>query len=172
MPDRISRSGKSSRQQSLVPLSERQDEIVAHAIRVLGKVRHGESLSRAARSEHIKPATVKKHLPRQFRQDAPGKQWKPTKYDRLTVPMNVLTPQGPTMVPVRGSRQRNILGRYNVALRKWREGKVGAEAELAKFKGETVGGFALITDVAQLSKLEEADAISFEELYAALARVV
>lgn len=162
MPEKLS---------GVIPRSQRQAEVHTRAIRVLGKVRRGESLSKAARSEHIKSATVKKHLPRQFHQDAPGKRWKPTKYDRLTIPMNVLTPQGIVTVPVRGSRERNLLGRYNVALRKWREGERGTEAELAKFKNKTVGGLPLITDVAVLSMLEDADAISFEELYAALARV-
>jgi len=71
---------------------------------------------------------------------------------------------------VRGSRERNILGRYNVALRKWRENEPGVEAELAKFKGQTVGGLPLITDVALLASLEDADAIRFEELYASLVR--
>ena len=73
---------------------------------------------------------------------------------------------------VRGSRERNILGRYNVALRKWRENEPGVEAELAKFKGQTVGGLPLITDVALLASLEDADAIRFEELYASLVRGV
>lgn len=154
------------------PLAGHQEEIFSRAVRVLGRVRRGESLSKAARAEHIKANTVKKYLRRQFRQDAPGKRWTPTKYDRLTVPMNVLTPQGPTTVPVRGSRERNILGRYNVALRKWREGKPDAEVELARFKGQTVGGLPLITDVALLASLEDADAIRFEELYASLVRGV
>lgn len=150
--------------------SERQIEIRSRAVRVLGRVRRGTSLSRAARTEHIKPVTVRKYLRRQFRQDAAGKRWKPTKYDRLTVLMNVLTPQGPTTVPVRGSRERNILGRYNVTLRKWRENEQGAEAQLAKFKGQTVGGLPLITDVSLLASLEDADAIRFEELYASLVK--
>ena len=169
MPERASRRSKSNSPSN--PFNERQAEIRTRAIRVLGRVRRGASLSRAARNERIKPTTVKKYLPRQFRQEAPGKRWKPTKYDRLTLPMNVLTPQGIATVPVRGSRERNLLGAYNVALRKWREGKRGAEAELAKFKNKTVGGLPLITDVTVLSTLEDADAFGFEELYAALARV-
>lgn len=168
MPDRISRHSNSNSQPN--SSNERQTEIRTRAVRVLGKVRRGKSLSLAARTERIKPATVKKYLPRQFRQEAPGKRWKATKYDRLTLPMNVLTSQGIITVPVRGSRERDLLGAYNVALRKWREGKREAEAELAKFKNKTVGGLLLITDVALLSTLEDADAFGFEELYAALAR--
>jgi DNA-binding CsgD family transcriptional regulator len=170
MPRKVSLGSKSSSNPSLGSLTERQAEIRTRAVRVLGRVRRGASLAEAARTEHIKPATIRKYLSRQFRQEAPGKRWTPTKYDRLTVPMNVLTPQGPTTVPVRGSRERNILGRYNVALRKWRENEPGAEAELAKFKGQTVGGLPLITDVALLASLEDADAIRFEELYASLVR--
>lgn len=151
-------------------LAGHQEEIFSRAVRVLGRVRRGESLSRAARTEHVKPNTVKKYLPRQFRQEAPGKRWKPTKYDRLTVPMNILTPQGIATFPVRGSRERNVLARYNVALRKWREGKTGAERELARFGSRTVGGQPLITDVTLLARLEDAGAIHVEEVYAALVR--
>lgn len=152
--------------------SGHQEGIFSRAVRVLGRVRRGESLYKAARTERVKPNTVKKYLPRQFRQEAAGKRWKPTKYDRLTVPMNILTPQGPATVPVRGSRERNLLGRYSVALRKWREGQPGAGAELAKFKDQTVGGQPLITDEALLARLEDADAIRFEELYASIVRGV
>lgn len=152
------------------PLAGHQEEIFSRAVRVLGRVRRGESLSKAARTEHIKANTVKKYLPRQFRQEAPGKRWNPTKYDRLTVPMNILTPQGPATFPVRGSRERNLLGRYNVALRKWREGQPGAEAELGKLAGKTVGGQPLITDLTVLATLEDADALHFEEVYAAFVR--
>jgi hypothetical protein len=170
MPRNVSLGTIFSSNSSLNSLAERQAETRTRAIRVLGRVRRGASLAEAARTEHIKPTTVRKYLRRQFHQEAPGKRWTPTKYDRLTVPMNILTPQGPTTVPVRGSRERNILGRYNVALRKWREGVAGVDAELAKFKGQTVGGLPLITDVALLASLEDADAIRFEELYASLVR--
>lgn len=136
---------------------------------VLARVRRGESLSRAARAEHIKPATVKKYLRSQFHQDAPGKPFKATKSDRLTATMTVLTPLGPTAASVRGSRQRMLLGRYDIALRKWRRGEPGAEAGLAKFEGKAVGGHRLITDVKLLAALEDAGALDFEELYSSFA---
>ena len=129
------------------PRTKRQAEARNRALHVLARMRRGESLSQAARAEHVKPATVRKYLGSQFRQDAPGKRWKPTKSDRLTAHMTVLTPLGPTMVPVRGSRERTRLGGYEAALRKWRRGEPGADAELAAFEGQTVGGHPLITDV-------------------------
>jgi len=99
---------------------------------------------------------------------APGKRWKPTKSDRLSARMNVLTPLGPMTVSVRGSRERTRLARYNVALAKWRRGEPGADAELAAFEGKRVGGHLLITDTRLLATLEEASMIDFDELYSSL----
>lgn len=162
-------SGSQTRRKKSPRLSPRNSAAHDKAIRVLRRTRRGESLSRAARQEHIKPATVREYLARQFHQDAPGKTWKPTKTDSLTEQMNVLTQQGRIAVTVRGSRERNRLGRYEAALRRWRNGEPGAEAKLASFKGLTVGGHPLITDVSVLSALEGAGDLGFEALYSSLA---
>jgi hypothetical protein len=82
--------------------------------------------------------------------------------------MNVLTPFGQTVVPVRGSKDRSRLGQYNRALRRWRRGEPGADSELAAFQGQQVGGLTLITDVKLLANLEDAGQIDFEELYSTL----
>ena len=145
--------------------NEHQRETRNRALKVLRQVRRGTSLSKAARVEHMKPTTVRKYLRSQFRQDAPGKPWKTTKSDRVTAQMNVLTPLGRTTAPVRGSRERLRLGAYETALRKWRSGVPGAEAELAAFDGQTVGGHPLIADVKLLATLEDAGVLDFEELY-------
>ena len=166
---RFSRSARPSSQRKTKPLTERQAQARTRALHVLARIRRGESLSQAARAEHVKPATVRKYLGSQFRQDAAGKRWKPTKSDRLTAHMNVLTPLGLTTVPVRGSRDRIRLGRYNIALARWRRGEPGADAEFAAFEGQTVGGHPLITDVKLLATLEDAGVLDFEELYASLA---
>jgi hypothetical protein len=152
-----------------IPRSEREAKTRDLSLRVLRRARHGESLSRAASAEHIKPATVRKYLRKQFRQEGPGKRWVPTKSDRLTMPMNILTPLGRTPTPVRGSRERIRQGQYEVVLRKWRSGVPGAEAELAAFEGQTVGGHPLITDVKLLATLEDAGVLDFEELYSSFA---
>jgi len=160
---------RAARRRNTIPRNERQAEVRNRTLHVLARTRRGESLSRAARAEHVKPATVKKYLRSQFHHDGPGKRWKPTKSDRLSTRMNVLTPLGPTTVTVRGSRERTRLGRYNIALAKWRRGEPGAEAELAAFEGQRVGGKPLITDVKLLATLEDAGEIDFDELYASLA---
>jgi hypothetical protein len=153
------------RKRNSIPQSEREVKTRDRSLRVLRRTRHGESLSQAASAEHIKPATVRKYLGKQFRQEGPSKRWVPTKSDRLTMPMNILTPLGRTPAPVRGSRERKRQGQYEVALRKWRSGVPGAEAELAAFDGQTVGGHPLITDVKLLATLEDAGVLDFEELY-------
>ncbi len=157
------------RRRNAQPRNAREAEARNSALHVLNRMRRGESLSKAARAEHVKPATVRRYLGNQFRQDAPGKPWKATKSDRLTNYMSVLTPFGRKTVRVRGSRERQRLARYEAALRNWRKGERGAEAELAAFKGQTVGGEPLITDVNLLSVLEDAELLGgFEELYASI----
>ncbi len=156
------------RHRNAKPRNERQAQARNRAMHVLARTRRGESLSKAARAEHVKPATVRKYLGSQFHQNAPGKRWKPTKSDRLTARMNVLTPLGPMTVPVRGSRERLRLNRHNIAIAKWRRGEPGADAELGAFEGQTVGGHPLITDVKLLATLEDAGVLDFDELYASL----
>ena len=48
--------------------------------------------------------------------------------------------------------------------------KRGAEAEIAAFAGQIVGGHPLITDIDLLANLEDAGVLGFEELYASLVR--
>ncbi len=162
------RSSRPTRNKRLAPRSAREVKARNRALHALVRVRRGESLSQAARAEHVKLATIKKYLGGQFHQDAPGKRWKPTKSDRLSARMNVLTPLGPMTVSVRGSRERTRLARYNVALAKWRRGEPDADAELAAFEGKRVGGHLLITDTKLLATLEEASVIDFDELYSSL----
>ncbi len=150
------------------PRSAREVKARNRALHALARVRRGESLSQAAQAEHVKVSTVQRYLGNQFHQAAPGKRWKPTKSDRLSAQLNVLTPQGTIVATVRGSRERTRLGQYNVALRKWRRAEPGAEAELAKFAGKRVGGHLLITDTRLLATLEDAGAMDFDELYSSL----
>jgi hypothetical protein len=159
------------RRRRSVSRSEREAKTRESSLRVLRRTRQGESLFQAAGAEHIKPATVRKYLGKQFRQEGPGKRWVPTKSDRLTMSMNILTPLGRMSAPVRGSRERKRQGQYEIALRNWRNGLPGAEADLAKFDGQTVGGHPLITDVKLLATLEDAGVLDLEELYSSFASV-
>jgi len=158
-----------SPRQSLIPANKRQAKAHSRSLKVLRRVRRGQPLYKAADAEHVKVATVKKYVGQYLHQNAPGKQWKASKSDRLTDLMNVVTPLGTQPVLVRGLRERNLLGQYNVALRKWRRGERGSEAELAGFADQKVAGHPLITDTKLLTTLEDAGVLDFPELYAALA---
>ena len=134
------------------------------ARRVWARVRRGETLAKAARAERSKADKVRKILPQHFFQTGRGKQWKAVRPSTLvTVP----TKSGPLVAPVPKAKERTLLSRYLTTLRKWRAGLPGAEAELAQFAGQKVGGHALITDTRLLTTLEEAGRNDFEQMYVA-----
>lgn len=151
------------------PRAKSKAEARNRALHVLARMRRGESLSKAARAEHIKPATARKYLGRQFHQDAPGKPWKATKSDRLSTYMSVLTDRGRMTARARGYRERLLASRHNILIARWRRGEPGVDAELAELEGQTVGGLALLTDTKLLASLEDSDELAFEELYMSLA---
>ena len=134
--------------------------------RVLRRMRRdGESLARASRAEGIKQETFVRLAKGALYRSGPGKPWKATPEDNLSAAMTVLTRFGPTRAFVRSSRERQLLGRYNSALKMWREGKRGAVKTLMRFRGKTVGSHTLITDINLLTQLEEAGRLDFDSLY-------
>jgi hypothetical protein len=148
------------------PKNERQSLTQQKALAALARMRRqGFSLARATRLERIKPSTFLGYVGSAVHRNGPGKPWKATKADRLSAKMTILTENGPLTVLVRGSRERTLLARYDIALRKWREGQDGAERELRSFKGRTVAGRLLITDLDLLIQLEEAGQLDFDSLY-------
>jgi hypothetical protein len=139
------------------------------ALAALARMRRDHlSLAEATRMEHIKPSTFLRHIGNAVYRSGPGKPWKPTRADRLSAYMTVLTAHGPTTVFVRGSIERSRLARYDIALRKWRAGEHGAGRALRVFRGERVGGYVLITDSDLLIELEEAGQLDFDTLYSSV----
>jgi hypothetical protein len=131
-------------------------------------MREGESLSKATREESLKPKTFIRYARPALRRGGPGKPWKAIPEDKLKSVMNVLTEFGPTPEIIPNSRERNLLGRYNRALRMFRAGENGAEAALLKFRGKKVAGHTLITDIKVLIQIEEAGRLDFDDLYTSL----
>jgi hypothetical protein len=140
--------------------------ILERVFRVLGRMRRDDvSLSLAARLEGIKPETVVRLARNALYRPGPGKPWQAAQSDQLSAVMTILTRFGPTTALVHGSRERKLLGRYNLALRMWRAGEHGAAAALRTFRGKTVGGHTLITNTKLLIQLEEAGRLDFDDLY-------
>ena len=127
--------------------------------------REGVSASEAARLQRMKLSTFRKGAGRFLYRSGPGKPWKARTEDQLAFSMEMLTRQGRISVIIHNSRERRLLHDYENALRMFRGAEDGAEAELKKFDGKTVGGYELITDTKLLIELEEADQLDFESLY-------
>jgi hypothetical protein len=122
-------------------------------------------LAEACRVAGIKPSSFKREARTALYRSGKNKQWKATKSDRLEAVMNVLTEDGVQPTLVKGFRARARLGRYDNALRRFRGGERGAQANLFSFKGQKVGDRELITDPNILMTLEEAGLLDFDELY-------
>jgi hypothetical protein len=156
------------RQIKRIPLNPREADLQRRVFRALRRMRAGDSLSRATREERLKRDTFIRRARPALRRSGPGKPWKAIPEDKLDSVMNVLTEFGPKAEIVRSSKERNLLGRYNRALRMFRAGEDGAEAALQKFRGKKVAGHFLITDVKILVQLEEAGRLDFDDLYSSL----
>jgi hypothetical protein len=149
-----------------VALNPREADVQRRVFRVLRRMlQDHDSLSKASRMEGIKSETVVRRARRALRRSGPSKPWKAIPEDQLAAVMNVLTRFGPKPEVVRGSRDRKLLGAYNRALRMFRAGEEGAEAALLGFRGKTVAGHTLITDIKRLIELEEAGKLDFDDLY-------
>ena len=127
--------------------------------------REGVSASEAARRERMKLETFRRGAGKFLYRSGPGKPWKARDEDQLSFSMKILTRQGRISVIIRNSSERRLLHDYENAVRMFRGAEDGAEAELKKFEGKTVGGYELITDTKVLIELEQADELDFESLY-------
>jgi len=123
------------------------------------------SASEAAHDQGMKLKTFVKGAGRSLYRSGRGKPWKARSEDQLRFSMSVLTPKGRVAVIVRNSRERKLLHDYETAVNMFRGAEDGAEEELKKFAGKTVGGHKLIIDIRVLIELEEADELDFDSLY-------
>jgi hypothetical protein len=163
---KASRKHGRMRRKKLVAVRRRRAITDPRVARGLGLMRReGVSASEAAKREGMKLNTFRKGAGRFLYRSGPGKPWKARSEDQLRFSMSVLTPKSRVDVIVRNSRERKLLHDYESALRMFRAAEDGAEEELRKFEGKTVGGHELIVDIRVLIELEEADELDFESLY-------
>jgi hypothetical protein len=139
------------------------------ALAVLARMRREHiSLSKASREEHIKPATVRRYVGSAVRRDKPGGPFRATKGDSFRRDLQIPTAQGPTVIPVFGSKNASVISNYLNAVSEYL--RTGKREKLDSFKGKTVKidgkDIELITDPALLEPLAEADVLHFDQLYA------
>jgi len=134
------------------------------ALHVLARMRRtGETLTAAAREEHIDPRTVRKYLGPELRGLREGRT-QPTKVDRRRRGMLVPTLLGNVPETIRGSKQASLLGRYMSAVGYFL--RTGNAKRLKEFEGRSIAGHLLITDPETLTSLAQAGALQLDEIYA------
>ncbi len=135
------------------------------ALHVIARMRRtGQTLTAASRDEHIDPRTVRKYLGTELRGPKLKRKVRPTKADRRRRDMLVPTALGTSPVVIRGSKQASELGRYMAAVGKYL--RTGESGPLEKFRGKSIGGYVLITDLDTLGALAQAGALQLDQIYA------
>jgi len=158
-----------ARQLAVTPQNERKAQTRNRALLALGHMRRGHlSLAAASRLEHIKPATVLRHIGSAIRQDKSGGHYRATKGDRFRRDLQIPTAKGPVTIPIYGSKNAENISKYLNAVSHYL--RTGDESKLRPFKGKSlkVEGkrIKLVTDPGTLSSLAEADALHLDQLYA------
>jgi hypothetical protein len=122
----------------------------------------GFSLTRASKEVGTTPATVKKYAGAALQRTPVGRLVaKPS--DRFYRRMTVVTPNGPTLVEIRGSRTASMVGKHANAVRKFVE--TGDSSDLKAFRDKRVGGQPLATDPEKLRQLARRGEVDFEDIY-------
>ncbi len=137
------------------------------ALDAVAAMRHGKSLSRAARLAHTTPRTVRRYAGEAIHKERSG-SYAPRVRDSITRPMRFLAPDGVTALDVRSSAVASRIGAYwNAVDRYLRTGKRDA---LAPFRGKRIRAgnrlHEFITDPRTLDRLANAGEVRFEDLYA------
>ena len=134
------------------------------ALHVLARMRRtGETLTSAAREEHIDLRTVRKYLGAELRGITNG-EVQPTKADRRVRNMMIPTEKGVEPSSIHGSKEASQLGRYMSAVGKYLT--TGDISGLEEFEGQTIAGRQLITDPDVLNSLAQAGALQPDQIYA------
>jgi len=137
---------------------------------VLTRMRHGLSLTKAARLEHTTPAAVKRHAGDALVPSSDG-TYLVTTTDRHFRRLLLVTPDGVTIVETKDSRAASLVAEYDAAIQRFLA--KGDASGLARFEGQILrtGGrrYPFVTDLDTLETLGRRGEISFESIYATAA---
>jgi hypothetical protein len=113
------------------------------ALKALWAMRHGESLSKAARDNGVTTRTVKRYVGSALIQDRPGGRIRASKNDRLVRYLQIPGPDGPRDINVRGSKAASELASYKADINRLLRGDRHA---MDKWNGRRIAGIELVTD--------------------------
>ena len=128
-------------------------------------MRHGDSLSKAARDNGVTNRTIKRYIGSALMQDRPGGRIRATKSDRLVRYLQIPGPDGPRDVTVRGSKAASEFAKYKAAINRLLRGDSHA---MAKWHGKRIAGIELITDTKTLVEQARKEILPYS-LYRSLA---
>jgi hypothetical protein len=148
-----------------LPQSEPKAELWNKSLRVLREVRRGMSLTAASKQYEIRPATVRRCLPSEFRKPRGSRNYVASITDQLVRVLKRIDERGMVPVKVRGSREATRLGKYLAAVYKAITNEDASA--LAEWHGKRIAGHTLITSLRKLMPLAESGSLSFEDIYAA-----
>ena len=118
------------------------------ALHALNDMRHGASISRAARENGVTTRTIKRYVGSALIQDRPGGRIRATKSDRLVRYLEIPGPNGPVEIRVRGSKAANEAARFKAAVNRALRGDRSA---FGPWRGKKIAGTDLITDLSVLA---------------------
>jgi hypothetical protein len=99
-------------------LTPRERRAYTRAVRVVGRVRGGEPYRQALRAERTTDATVRRYAGAVLYRTRSG-DVRARARDSLVRLLLVPTPDGPRRLPIRGSAEASILGRYWAAVKRY-----------------------------------------------------
>jgi hypothetical protein len=152
------RAAKTVTPKGFAELRPSQKQARARALDALSKVRHGATLTRAAKEAGTTPNTVAKYTGAQLHHK--GGRVVATKTDRLYRVMNVVTTDGVQEVALRSSRQASLVGEHANAVKKFL--LTGDDEPLRKFAGVKVAGRELEVRPEVLEELQRTSELEYE----------
>ena len=134
------------------------------SLHALAGMRHGASISQAARDNGVTTRTIKKYVGSALIQDRPGGRIRPTKNDRFVRYLQIPGPGGQVEIKARGSKEAADAARYKAAVTRFLGGDPKA---LAPWRGKKIAGVDLVTDPRVLKSLAKDEQLPYS-LYRSL----
>ena len=145
-------------------LPPQRDAARDRALKALAAMRHGDTLSRAARDNGVTTRTIKRYAGAALVQDRPGGRIRATKSDRLARYLQIPGLNGPREITARGSKIASQFAKYKADINRLLRGDRHA---MAKWHGKKIAGIELITDTKTLVEQARKDILPYS-LYRSL----
>jgi hypothetical protein len=144
--------------------SGRREEARNRALHALAQMRHGASISRAARDNGVTVRTMKRYVGSALSQDRRGARIRATKSDRLVRYLEIPGLHGPIEITAHGSKEATEVAKYKSAVNRLLGGDPNA---LASWHGKKITGAELITAGNTLKGLAQKELLPYS-LYRSL----